>query len=278
MQNFILFALVVEITLGLIAIKYVPARILKGVTGLAPEKEIGLTNEIRKMIGSVLGVILVVSAGLGVWQDYRLREYSDFGKEANAAFGLIDSDKPAVRVGGVYSLSRVIRNSPDDAPLLLAALVTAIHEWSSKSVRKKSEPISVEAMAAITIVGQHQSNLLDECGSLIFRRLNLARIVARDLNLNACSFHETTFSGSDLSNLKLKNGRLINVEFTDADLTNAEFANTFFDRVDFSDADLRGADFLNVTGLEPSLFARATIDDATKFPPGFQEEIEAISR
>lgn len=275
MMDFVVFIVLMEAIVGLIAIIFVPEIITRNVSGISSLERVETNNEIRKMLCSALGVVLIVSAALGAWREHQQTVYNDFGKEANAAFTLINSTETVTRIGGVYGVSRVIKNSPDDAPILMAALLEALHQWSSKSARPTDDEIKREALVAFRVIGSHLGELNIGCNDFTISQLNLQRITARDLNFAKCKIAATSFSGSELTNLSLRGAKLIDVDFTDSDLTNADFSESYLDGVDFREADLSGASFANVEGLEASSFMGAKINK-TKFPANIEKEIKSL--
>ncbi len=268
----ILITVVLEIVITLIALIFAPKVLLKDAKNLSDLDLIEKRIEIRKLVISAMSALLVVSAAVGAWREYRFEEYKDFGRQIVAAMNLLDSNSPAVQIGGVYALARVIEDSDRDAEPMLRALVSALHQWTNKKVRSRDAPLSGPALAAFRVFGELQMAVLNGCGRLEFEELNLRSFRGENGRYVNCTFVNVDLTGSNMQGVNFSGATLVVVNFDESDLRNAQFDGAKLTGVSFVDADLRGASFEAATGLEVASFLSANIEGA-RFPPEFQKRL-----
>ena len=190
-------------------------------------------------------------------------------------FGELD-----VRIGAIYALERVTRDSPRDHPTVMEVLAAFIREHS----REQWPPVTSEqpqtertmrpdVQAALTVIGRRITKYDKWRIDLQGADLAAARLVDADLsnidltradltgaNLNSSYMENTWFAHSKLCNAFLRDAKLkivlsmqadltdahldraelIGVDLTDAKLIDADFTDAKLTRVDLTDADLTG--------------------------------------
>jgi uncharacterized protein YjbI with pentapeptide repeats len=149
----------------------------------------------------------------------------------------LGSDKLDVRVGGIYALERVARDSTRDHPTVTEVLSAFVREHSREQwpLPTDDEPdIGVpermtrpDVQAAVTVIGRRDPEP-----------------DSQRVNLNG-----VRLAGADLTGARLTHALLIRADFAIADLTGAELA-----RADIALADMTGVDLAraNVTSADLS--------------------------
>jgi hypothetical protein len=165
----------------------------------------------------------------------------------------LGSGTPDVRIGGIYALERVARDSARDHPVVMEVLTTFIREHSREQGPTLGRPISREPVsrqqeersirpdvrAAVTVVGRrdakHDFLILDlSGGDLSGANLNRANLTGANLtraNLSHAILSRANLTGANLTGANLTGANLTVVNLTVADLSGA----------DLSGADLSGA-------------------------------------
>ena len=178
----------------------------------------------------------------------------------------LGSDKLDVRIGGIYALERVARDSARDHPTVMEVLTAFIREHSREqwppSDPRRPEPhrYRPDVQAAVTVVGRRDARRdirqIDLAGAnlglanlaganltganLFLAHLDAAYLIGADLglaNLAGASLAEAVLTGATLAGAKLTSADL-----TRADLTRANLARTDLTRLDLTRATLTGAD------------------------------------
>ena len=140
----------------------------------------------------------------------------------------LGSDKLDVRIGGIYALERVARDSARDHPTVMEVLTALIRQHSHEQWpprgpggREQDRWTRPDVQAALTVVGRRASQRDDRPIDLY--TADLTRADLRRANLGGASLHGATLTGADLRGATL----------TGADLRNA---------ITLRDARLDGAD------------------------------------
>ena len=130
----------------------------------------------------------------------------------------LGSDKLDVRIGGVYALERVARDSERDHPTVMEVLTAFIREHSHESWSSWANPASPatrpDVQAALTVVGRRDPD--------------------RDVR-------QIDLAGACLAGAALDGAHLVGADLQDADLTSARLSNADLTVAYLRKADLHGA-------------------------------------
>jgi uncharacterized protein YjbI with pentapeptide repeats len=173
----------------------------------------------------------------------------------------LGSDKLDVRIGAIYALERVARDSPRDHPTLMEVLAAFIREHS----REQWPPAKSEAelperttrpdvQAAATVIGRRNV----ECdGQLV----NLENADLTRVNLNNANLARANLDGATLLGATLDDAELSGAGLYRANLTGAELNGARLDRAGLYGANLTGARLL-VTSLRGANLNGANLNGA----------------
>jgi hypothetical protein len=210
------------------------------------------------------------------------------------AIKLLASDKLHERLGGIYALERIMKDSDRDLATVVEVLAAFIRTYGESG---PSSPADAEA--ALSVIGRRPDGATHEINLMAahLSGTSLASPVLNGVNLQAAElvsihWHEARLQGAQLSHAKLEGARLFaaNLEnsvlfradlassncymtdFSSANLDNANFTAADLKSATFSDASLTGTNFYGVdlrgaTGLHPEGIMRAHIYENTELPP-----------
>ena len=205
----------------------------------------------------------------------------------------LGSDKIDIRLGGIYALERIARDSARDHPTVMAVLATFVREHShdpdahtapsrspgrpeentggtssSPPARTRFRP---DLQAALTVIGRRNSDKdtdrIDLCGA----DLTGANLVDADLNgvnlngafLNGAHLNGAHLSGAHLVRANLNGAHLSEVDLTCANLTRANLNGANLIGAHLNDANLIRANlsgaFLNSANLSGADLTRANL-------------------
>ncbi|MFI2667581.1 pentapeptide repeat-containing protein [Micromonospora carbonacea] len=255
-------------------------------------------------IGSILSV-LFVAVGLYVTNEanrgqQRLTEQgqiTDRFTKAVEQLGQTGPEKVTVRLGAIYALERIMRDSAVDHPAVvdvLAAFVRVNAPQQPNPTQLPSRP-PADIQAALTVLGRRNITH-DDRGSpgrpssrLIpdLTNTNLALADLRDANLTGSDLTDASLTGADLVRANLRLAFLARANLYGADLTGADLSIALLTGADLTNADLPGADlsnaFLEGANLNGADLTRADLtganltradlscartDDRTRLPEG----------
>lgn len=208
-----------------------------------------------------------------------------------AAIIQLASDAPDERLGGIYELEHVMRESHQDQPAVVNVFTAFVREHSTSS-----NP-SIDILAALTVIARRNpnwdSNRVDLDGAHLdsaelqgahFRGANLSGAFMGGIELPGADLRQADLgsadvSGADLNGAMLR-GAILNggvdlsgTTLVDADLRNSNLASADLTGADLrganlAGADLGGADLRGARGLTKKQLAKAHLDRQTKLPAG----------
>jgi Pentapeptide repeats (8 copies) len=263
--------------------------------GVAPDKRIEvetnrlkLQNDARAALLQGLGGAVLLFGAYTAWRQLQqnatnsskqhdLYREGQITERFTRAVDQLGSEHLDVRIGGIYALERIARDSqPDRATIeeILTAFVRGHAPWPPKlpdqppedTPTQKLLPLGVRAAdvhAAVIVLSRRQ---LPPDG---LRPLVLARVDLRGtFGLHEANFQGALFGGANLLGMWFLNANLQGAHFDDCNLQGA-----IFDGANLQDAVLEGASLqgatLNGANLQGARLGHARADAKTIWPTGF---------
>jgi hypothetical protein len=206
----------------------------------------------------------------------------------------LGSEKLDVRIGGIYALERIARDSAKDHPTVIEVLTAFIREHSHEQ-RPEPEPFTwqtprPDVQAALTVVGRRDAkrdirrvdlSRADLGGADLRNAFLGGRIVTRgptttyfpgaDLRFAILSHGDlwladltrANLSGADLSNAGLNSAFLRDADLSTAKLTSADLTGAQLGGAKLLLADLFGAELKDARSLDTATFGGAKLDGAS---------------
>ncbi|RKT88483.1 Pentapeptide repeat-containing protein [Saccharopolyspora antimicrobica] len=177
-------------------------------------------------------------------------------------------DNLEVRIGGIYALERIARDSPPDHPAVVNLLTTFVHE-RTKVLRDAQrhcpdQPLSADVQAALSVLARRNAARDDPASHLNLANACLWQPELKGLAAPFAIFTAADLTGAFLDNADLRLAYLVDADLdhaslTGADLRGADLSGVDFLNADLSGADLRGADLTN-TRLDNAKLTNANLD------------------
>ncbi|WP_181448843.1 pentapeptide repeat-containing protein [Nonomuraea aridisoli] len=238
------------------------------------------------LIQAATGLVViggVVFTAQGLWytaqsldasqQAQRTAEQGQITDRYTKAVEQLGSTKMDVRLGGMYALERLAKDSPRDHQTVYDVLAAFVREHDPKpSTRSEDLPRmpATDMQAAMTIIGRRDTTQDVRAPSLFLIRIpgtdlsganlsgaelsaselsgtNLARANLIDTHLNGTDLSFAFLHGARLTRAHLNGAVLTNAHLTNVDLTGADLSNAVLTGADLTGTDLTGA---NLTGTD----------------------------
>jgi hypothetical protein len=269
--------------------------VVEGPAVAVPLQRYGPAAELKAITDTrtaLLAGLIGVGALLTFWLNSKAQKVTERGQiteRFNNAIDHLGSDKLDVRLGGIYALERIAKDSYDDRETIaevLTAFVRRRAPWlpSSQPGRSGADLPSGEqpslpllrvragdVQAAMTVLGR---------GSFPRRpdqRLEVGQVDLRRAYLNGADLHATRFvranlEGTYLSDANLHDAWLFEARLKDAQLIGANLQDANLRGAQLQDAKLlrahlEGANFTNAN-LRGTVAEGAVADERTKWPHG----------
>lgn len=246
-----------------------------------------LQNDVRTTLLQGLGGLAVV---VGVFFTYRQvqtgrrhlehtvessRQLYELGRQGQVterftqAIDQLGHENGDVRLGGIYALERIARDSPEDRSAItevLTAFVRGHAPWpptrpwqpTMEQDIEKADPLrgwAPEVQAALTVIGRRPP----EVG--LYQRLNLSGTDLRRADLRNARLEQADLSGARLLWGELEGVHLQDADLSSADLAGADLVGAQLERAHFDSAELQSAD-LGDANLRGAILRDAGLDHA----------------
>jgi hypothetical protein len=169
----------------------------------------------------------------------------------------LGSEKLDVRIGGIYALERVARDSPRDHPTVMEVLTTFIRvhsrePWASldPDSMERDRLARPDVQVAATVVGRRAANrdnrLIDfsytNLAGADLSRASLSRASLSFANLTRANLTRVNLTHALLTRANLTGAYLADANLTHANLSHANLPDANLPRADLTRTDLRAAD------------------------------------
>ena len=165
------------------------------------------------------------------------------------------------RLGALYSLERLLRESEKDQRAILETLCAYVRENSPAQIPNDKEEAKKlyrgdipllptrrsDVQAALTIVGRRPENVRTrakrEGWNLDFRNSNLSAYDFSGLNFDRSAFENSFLNAAKLSHSSFEGSGFANTVLREADLSRSCFGSSSFDHCDLKNAQIEDTDF-----------------------------------
>lgn len=184
-------------------------------------------NDVRTSGIQLLGGFVLVVGSYFTARTLRLNRAGHITDRFSKAVEHLAGEEPATRLGGIYALERVMRDSSEYQGPVLEILTAFVRVEGSKQRRaRETEP--VEVGAALRVIGRRDAGRDPRDEKF---RLNLS-----ETNLSYCSMRDGDFSRANLSRTDLRNAYLVRSSFRGALLEGTLLGGAKVEGADFSGA------------------------------------------
>lgn len=250
-------------------------------SGADPRERFEIENASRATLGQILSGVAVLAGLVFAWQQLgsatrsvQLSEQGQITDRFTRAVEQLGSDQASTRLGGIYALERVARDSERDYGPSMEVLTEFIREQplDDPATPAASPRLSREAAAAMRVIARRTPEqlalqvrqglpCLDLSGAQLTQltlpdEANLSALCLEGTNLSGATLVGASFIDSELEDADLNSSSLEGWTFQDSSLVNADLGASELANVTFSNVSLLGAD------LSGSLLTSTTFVDS----------------
>jgi Pentapeptide repeats (8 copies) len=246
-----------------------------------------LQDETRATLLQAFGGLILVGGAFATWRQVQVSRHGQITERITRAVEQLAGPSMDVRIGGIYALQRVARNSVEDRQAvtgILAAFVRTRSPWKSTWPSSHDhEPLEAQAgppwtgttagdvQIALYVLASRPRYGEANPPFLSFADLSNARMANRDwtglvcqyANLTGAWMHHARLEGASLSGTDLRQAQLEGASLVGAKLDGAHLRGANLRYADLQSADLTGTclEGADLTGV------RANVE--TKWPADF---------
>jgi len=276
---------------------------------LEPRDQIDLENKCRATLAQILGGMFVLGGLFFTWHTVRSTwESVDLARQGQITerfargIELLGSEKLEVRLGGIYALERIARDSKKDHWTIMEVLTAYVREnaaWSDdRYIPSESVPLATDIQAVLTVLNR-RTREWDKGRSLDLQRTDLRQAHLEGVHLEGANLFAVHLEGAMLTGAHLKMAflsaaRLRGARLSQAHLEGANLMSAHLDPTslveahlegarlegaslkgaDLCGADLRGVDLGLTRDLTREQIESAITDETTVLPDYLKEEGE----
>lgn len=176
-------------------------------------------NNARTTLAQIIGGLILLGGLYYTAKNIRVNEEGKLTERFSKAVELLGSEYLDGRIGGIYALERIAKDSQKDHWTVMEVLTAFVREQSQEQAEnKKTNKVKSDIQAALTVIAR------------------------RKWHSKETKHQQIDLSGSYLPQANLKDAKLRNTILIKATLDNANFSGADLIGADISDASLDGAD------------------------------------
>jgi len=192
-------------------------------------------NEMFKSVLQMVGGTFLLVGLYFTWRNTYLLKEGQITDRFNKAIDHLGDDKTEVRLGGIYALARIAKDSPRDHWPIMEVLCGFVRN-RSKISNATGETVGTDVQAVLGVLGDRCAEYESAEQYLDLRRIDLKGADLRGAFLDRTRFDESSLEGADLMRASL-----VGADFRGASLRKAHFRQAQLDKANFIGADLREA-------------------------------------
>lgn len=230
------------------------------VHALTAEQRIKATNDARGALLQGVGGLFLALGAIAAWRQLRVASEGQITERFTHAVDQLGNQELDVRLGGIYALERIARDSRADRSTIaevLSAYVRTHSPWHPPQPEESIEKASIEetpflqerapdVQAALTVLGRFPGRAEER--SINLRAADLCKANLKGANLEGALFEVANLAGAQLNGANLKKAYLYlahleEASFWRADLTRSSLGRAFLREAVFWHARSEGANF-----------------------------------
>jgi hypothetical protein len=226
------------------------------------------------------------------------------------AIDQLGNEKPEVRIGGIYALESIAKESKEHYWPIIEILASYLQtraksslvdaeisksSWEEDDEDRRHQHPFPDAQAALYVLARRDHNLDPTDGRFInlsstdlrnadLRGANLRGARLRQVKLNGAILRDVAFEEAVLSGASLEKAKLERATFTKANLRKAQLRKADLEEADFTEANLRSADLSGAEKLKQEQINVAfgsnetKLSDHLKHPAAWTKPLEEQER
>ncbi|MDA2814391.1 pentapeptide repeat-containing protein [Nocardiopsis sp. RSe5-2] len=209
-------------------------------TGLSGRDRADVIDATRRTLLQAAGGTAALTALLFTVRTYLLNRRGQQTQRFKDAVEQLGSEQTAVRIGGIYSLEHIMRESPEDHRTVVEVLSAFVRETSPApdTPQEPRKRLGTDVQAALTVLGRRPPR--EETAPLDLHATDL-----RGADLTNARLHRANLSAALLGGANLSGARLEAARMRGADLNAARLRSAHLEGADLAHARMDGADLLN---------------------------------
>ncbi len=248
-----------------------------------PKDRVAAENDVIKNLLQILGGAFFLLGVYFTWRNLRVAQEGQITQRFNNAIEHLGSEKEEIRLGGIYALARIARDSLKDHTAVMHVFCSYVRETTKRS---RAEPVTPEVQAMLTMIARRtvehegEEDRIDLSDAWLpavnLRGAQLEGARLDGANLSRAILEDSLLRGATLRGAVLEEAILRNADLRQSDLTAANLRHASLRRASLDGADIFGAQLEDAmllrtdlsgvkNGIRPQLESAIT-DETTVLP------------
>ena len=221
-------------------------------------------DDARGQLLTLGGGLFVAGALAYTARSYSLSREGQVTDRYTKSIEQLGSETLEVRIGGIYALERIARDSARDHPTVMEVLSAFVREHSREQwppppaggrsdARAPEHTTRADVQAAVTVIGRR--NPRHDLRPVDLAAVNLTRADLTHATLDHVNLTRANLTDADLTDAHLNQANLIGADLTVADLSNASLVQADLSGAQLLAVSLDGADLTHASLIGAQLFA-----------------------
>lgn len=217
-----------------------------------------IEDKTRLTLAQIIGGLALLSGLYFTYKNIRVNEEGKLTDRFSKAVELLGSEKLDVRLGGIYALERIARDSQKDHWTVMEVLTAFVREnapyvpnQEETSADQETFKLREDIQAIMTVIGRRKWTDSEK------EKLDLRQVHLRGCNLREANLNRIDFSGADLSRTFLVKAILRRANLMNADLSQARLLDADLSKALLIGTNLIDANFLTIKQLSSSVAFRS---------------------
>ncbi len=197
-----------------------------------------LKDAYRRTLAQILGGVALLYGLYLTYRRIRVAEEGNITERFTRAIEQLSREGMAIKLGGIYGLERVAKDSEKDHGPIMEVLTAYVREKATQNamyVSEATERPTPDIQAILTVIGRRDTTGKNRGNAL----LDLS-----DTHLAGAALSGANLRGAYLNGATLSLAYLVDADLTDAELVGAELIGATLTNADLTKAKLMGAKHL----------------------------------
>jgi uncharacterized protein YjbI with pentapeptide repeats len=242
--------------------------------GANPRELFEIENESRGTLGQILSGVAVLTGLIFAWQqlgqtsdNLRVSTEGQITDRFTRAVDQLGGDNLTVRLGGIYALERIARDSPRDYGPVMEVLTAFARQEAPLPVNAAATPGAVvpavpqDVRAVFKVIGRRTpeqiATELEQGSCLDLTGVNAVGLTLAGYDLRNTCWDRSDLRGSSLARADLASATFIGSDLQQANLDSVGARGASFSRADLATANLSQADLSDANLLAADLTSAA---------------------
>ena len=227
-----------------------------------------LANKYRATYAQIIGGMLFLLGLYVAWQRLGVAREGQITERFTRAVDQLGNKSLAIRLGGIYALERIARDSEKDHWTVMEVLTAYVRErspWSEEKAKDEPKLLPTDIQAVLTVLGRRKW-IEKETQRPDLRGTNLRNAYFSQFHLGRVHLNRAHLEGADLSGAHLEGASLRDANLRGANLIGTHLENAVLQGAYLRDAHLEGVNLRGARGLTSEQIDSAITDKRTQLP------------